>query len=184
MKRILLFSFLIVSIASQAQISTQYLTLHVEGIYSNSREFVTDEMRQVGTLEKSGPESVVFSMRYKNTTYTPKNIWGYRDHEGNDYRAIDEYFYKIVSKSTIWVYVMLDEKENEHYMVSMGYNRHPVEASPENLGVLIAANKELSEQYAALSKKEKKTKAIEFVYSYNDSLDKQSAVLTGSVSPE
>ena len=57
------------------------------------------------------------------------------------------------------------------FKISLGLNMIPIDLSEENLSHLISNNKELYDKYNSLSKKDKKSRIVEFINLYNSELE-------------
>lgn len=137
-----------------------------EGVFGSSLEFVENSIRKPGRLTKADEVSVTFMARYKEVTYTPNNVWGYRDAEGNDYRSIDGKFFKIAKKEAIWVYEC-GEAEKMITKISLGAKQIPQDLTPDFLAYLLRNDEKLFKEYLLLNKKDKKEKAFEYIDKYN-----------------
>jgi hypothetical protein len=140
--------------------------LDAEGIFANSKEYQAAIPRQTGKLTTATKDEVTFMMRYKSITYKPNNIWGYRNHDGKDFRAIDDVFYSIDSKEGgIWLYSYNDNGKIRRKM-SFGVHQ-AVDITPENLGALIYKNEALFNRYVTLTKRDRKDQLMAFIEEFN-----------------
>ena len=140
--------------------------LDAEGVFANSKEYQSEAPRQTGKLTSATSNEVTFMMRYKTVSYKPNNIWGYRNHEGKDFRAIDDVFYSIDSKEGgIWLYSYNDNGKIRRKM-SLGIHQ-AVDITPENLASLIYKNETLFNRFVALSKHERKEQLMAYIEAFN-----------------
>jgi|694.fasta_scaffold36146_7 hypothetical protein len=160
---ILLFSIIIFEANCQDTISKACY-------YSNVNEFVNNEGRKSGKIIEESSTDVTFYYHYTKLTFNSKKIWGYTNNEGIHYRSIDFLFYEFKNDGKLVMYrSFLDGLYK--FKISLGLNMIPIDLSEENLSHLISNNKELYDKYNSLSKKDKKSRIVEFINLYNSELE-------------
>jgi hypothetical protein len=164
MKRIysLLFSLLL-SALTYAQTAS-----FKEGYYQTCKEYKANDLRPSGELLSATTTDLVFKYGYNKVYYVSNKIWGFRDKEGKDYKSIDGKFYEIINAKKIFIFRLIEKNETS-YRVSDGASGYPLEITPDNVLILLSDYSSLANEYKALSGKDKKAKAIEFITRYNES---------------
>ena len=155
--------FLLCLTASKAQ-STNV----EEGYYRTSSDFKSNNLLQVGELISANGTDLVFKFLYSKVYYNTKNVWGYRDKDGKDYRSIEGKFFQVVLAKKICVF-QLTENNETIYRISYEAGGFPLEMNTDNVLKLLSGNQILATQYKSLGGRDKKEKAIEFIKRYNDS---------------
>ena len=164
MKRIysLLFSLLLSALTFAQTASFK------EGYYQTCKEYKANDLRPSGELLSATTTDLVFKYGYNKVYYVSNKIWGFRDKEGKDYKSIDGKFYEIINAKKLFIFRLIEKNETS-YRVSDGASGYPMEITPDNVLILLSDYASLANEYKALSVKDKKAKALEFIARYNES---------------
>jgi len=164
MKRIYCLLFILFT----AAITFAQMSSYTEGYYQTCKEYKTNDLRPSGELLSATTTDLVFKYGYNKVYYVSNKIWGFRDKEGKDYKSIDGKFYEIINAKKLFIFRLIEKNETS-YRVSDGASGYPLEITPDNVLILLSDYASLANEYKALSGKDKKAKAIEFITRYNES---------------
>ena len=139
-----------------------------EGYYRSSNDFKSNNILPSGDLLSASSTDLVFKFLYTKVYYNSRNVWGYRNKEGKDYRSIEGKFYEVVLANKICVYQFVENNETS-FRVSYGPAGMPLEMTSDNVLKLLSDNPAIASQYKSLGGKDRKEKAIDFIERYNSS---------------
>lgn len=134
--------------------------------YRSAGEYIKNEANYPGSLLSHDLTNVSFYYQYTKLNLDSKKIWGYKDNNGNLYRSIDFIFYKMIQNVKIAIFCATIEGVQTYKMASSA-TAPAVDIDETNVLSFIASNQNLLAKYVSLPKKERKSKALEFIYQYN-----------------
>ena len=85
-----------------------------EGYYRTVNNYKQENIDFAGELVSATATDLVFKYLYNKLYYNSRNVWGYRDKDGNDYRSIDGKFYQIINGKKIFVFELKENDETIH----------------------------------------------------------------------
>ncbi|MEI6311111.1 MAG: hypothetical protein WCP57_02520 [Bacteroidota bacterium] len=161
MKRLLFLTLLFIVSHSYAQDS-----LATPCYFTSLQEYLKNEPNKINSFVSESNSEIVFYYGYTKVTLTSKNTWGYINSDGLFYRSVDFVFYKIAKYGKLIVYEATIDGVKK-YKIGNSLNMYPVDLTDMSVIMLITDNKALLEKYQQLPKKERITRALEFVDNYN-----------------
>ena len=161
MNKIILLTFLIIGKLAFGQD-----TLSKACYYISMKDYTNNTPAKIGSFVNETNSDITFYYQYSKVTISSKNTWGYKNNEGELYRSIDLFFYKLVSSDKIYIYkATIDGIEK--YKIALGINMYPIDLNESNVMLLISENAPLLLKYQQLSKKERISRALEFINLFN-----------------
>lgn len=134
--------------------------------FKSMKDYTNNTPAKIGSIITETNTDISFYYQYAKVTANSKNTWGYINNNGELYRSIDLYYYKLIISEKIYVYKATIDGVDK-YKIGLGINMYPVDLNEANVMTLISENEALLQKYQQLSKKERNLKALEFINLFN-----------------